>query len=178
MLATDDYALDEIRHAELCYGLAAALDGAELGPAPFPAAAQVRGPLDLPALAVEALVQGAYLESVSAEVARALSSRTEIAAIRDILQTIATDEARHAAHGWDVIDFCRAHGGELVEHALETAVVRLPTLEASLAPLAASGALEPFGIPGLALTQRCESNARAACLARLRDTPQPLTAIT
>src|SRR5688572_6390900 len=60
-------ALDEIRHAELCFSLARALDGGALGPAPFPEVQRARArssarPRALAQLAVDALIDGALHE--------------------------------------------------------------------------------------------------------------------
>jgi len=67
--AANQDSLDEIRHAELCFSLATALDGTRWSPAPFPEAGRVPAlprsrPLALARLAVTSLVDGALHEGV------------------------------------------------------------------------------------------------------------------
>lgn len=150
-------ALDEIRHAELCFSLARAIDGAAASPASFPAASRASAPsrirtVALAELAVSSLVDGALNEGVSARIVSRLARRVEDPAIRAILREIAADEGRHAAHGWDVIRFCLTEGGAPVAHALAGAVRALPErLTSTLAPASRDGAWERWGIPGEAL---------------------------
>jgi hypothetical protein len=160
-------ALDEIRHAELCFSLARAIDGAEASPAAFPEAARAPAPsrfrtVALASLAVSSLVDGALNEGVSARIVARLARRVEDPALRAILREIAADEGRHAAHGWDVVRFCLAEGGAPVAHALAGAVRALPSrLTSTLAPASRGGAWERWGIPGEAL--------EGAELAKTRD---------
>src|SRR5262245_45656421 len=101
-------ALDEIAHAEICFGIARAVDGADIGPGAFTAAARPRSlsrlrTLALAQLAVDSLVEGALHEGVSARIIAKLARRCEVDAIRSALARIAADEGRHAAHAWHVI---------------------------------------------------------------------------
>lgn len=150
-------ALDEIRHAELCFGLAWAIDGRVESPGAFPAAARARmlsrsRTLALAELAVDSLVDGALHEGVSARIIAKLAKRCEAPAIQSILKEIAADEGRHARHGWDVVRWCLTEGGEPVARALEGAVRALP--EAMSSPIldeARDGSWERWGIMGEAL---------------------------
>jgi hypothetical protein len=147
-------ALDEIRHAELCFGLARAIDGLCESPGAFPEAAHVRTlsgsrPLALARLAVDSLVDGALHEGVSARIVAKLGRRCEAPAIAAILKEIAADEGRHAHHGWDVVRWCLAEGGEPVARALEGAIFALPRSMVSPIPLGArDGSWECWGIMG------------------------------
>ena len=101
-------AIDEVRHAELCFSLARSLDAREEDPGPFPAAQRARTlpptrTLGLAVLAVDSLVDGALHEGVSARVIAKLAKKSDVPAIRGVLE-IAADEGRHSAHGWDVVD--------------------------------------------------------------------------
>jgi hypothetical protein len=160
-------AIDEIRHARLCYGLAAAMDGENVGPSSFPAAAQPRdGRLDVQALAAECIVESCLLESASARVAAALASHGEAPErIRAVLDTITADEARHAAHGWEIVAWCREVGGASVDAAMEKALARVEVASAT-APVD-HDALERWGIAGPALWRRCIGEALADIRARL-----------
>lgn len=100
-------ALDEIRHARLCYAAATAFDGRVRGAAPFPAAVM---PLDhtptLESLAIECARESCVLEGASAIAAGRLAEHPELLPeLRATLREIADDEARHAAHGWDALDW-------------------------------------------------------------------------
>jgi hypothetical protein len=102
-------ALDEVRHARLCYELANGMDGRELGPAPFPYAVLPRDTqISLSSLAQECIVESCVFESASAMVAEKLLQEPGLdRPIRRVLEIIAYDEARHAQHGWDVVAWCR-----------------------------------------------------------------------
>lgn len=147
-------ALDEIRHAELCFGLARAIDGRVESPGAFPEAARTRmlsrsRTLALAELAVDSLVDGALHEGVSARIIAKLARRCEAPAIHAILKEIAADEGRHARHGWDVVRWCLAEGGEPIARALEGALRALPTTMSSPMPdEARDGRWERWGIMG------------------------------
>lgn len=166
-------ALDEIRHTELCFSLARALDGQALAPGPFPAAATARTlprtrVLALAQLAATSLVDGALNEGVSARVIGQLARRCEDPAIRAILAEIAADEWRHAAHGWDVVRWCLDEGGALVGTALRGAALAIPTTPRPSSPAAAlDGSWERHGIHGAALERREYTRTRADLLRRL-----------
>jgi hypothetical protein len=172
-------ALDEIRHAELCLSLAAAIDGKHESPAPFPQAQRSGGlpptrVLALAKLAVDSLVDGALHEGVSARVIARLTDRATVPRIRDMLRTLAADEGRHSANGWRVVEWCIREGGRPVVHAVEGAVGRLPRRMHSTLPVPAQdGSWEPWGIPGGALEAAEYANARAYVTSRaaslLRD---------
>jgi hypothetical protein len=149
-------ALDEVRHAELCFGLARDLDGRALGPAAFPAVlahGPSRGPrsVRLARLAVDALIDGALNEGTSARAVADLSRRTEAAGPRGVLTEIARDEARHAADNFAVVRWCVEQGGTVVQAALQAAAARIPdTLAPGPHPEAADGRWEAWGIPSRA----------------------------
>jgi len=162
-------ALDEIRHAELCFSLAEGLDGRAVSPGAFREAQTARTlpSMRTPALAtlaVDSLIDGALHEGVSAAVVAELARRTEVPTIRDMLVEIARDEGRHAAHGWDVALWCIDQGGELVLAAVRGALVGLPkTMNTNLPAEAKSGAWERYGIMG----EELEREAYARMLVNL-----------
>lgn len=166
-------ALDEIRHTELCFSLARALDGKSEGPAAFPEASRARTlpatrTLALAALAVDSLVDGALHEGVSARVIAKLARRCEEPQIRAVLKEIAADEGRHAAHGWDVVQWCLAEGGSAVADALHGALQALPrTMRSPLPGAAEDGGWEKFGIHGRALEVEEFASTRADLVRRM-----------
>jgi hypothetical protein len=162
-------ALDEIRHTELCFSLARALDGKTVSPGPFPEAQPVATlprsrSLALAKLAVDSLIDGALHEGVSARIIAKMAPRAEAPVIRDALKEIAADEGRHAAHGWAVVDWCLDEGGSGVGVALLGALRALPReMRSELPAPAADGGWERWGIHG----QRLESEEYEAALAHV-----------
>ncbi len=171
--ASNRDALDEIRHAELCFSLARALDGHATSPGPFPEASRARTlsttrALALAELAVDSLVDGALNEGVSARILARLAKACENSEMRVILKEIAADEGRHAKHGWDVVLWCIAEGGPSVIHALQGAARMLPTGMKSPLPAAATdGSWERYGIHGHALEAAEYIKARADVVRRI-----------
>jgi hypothetical protein len=164
-------ALDEIRHTELCFSLAHALDGKTVSPAPFPQAQRVTTlprsrTLALAKLAVDSLIDGALHEGVSARIIAKLAHRCEVPGIRAALKEIAADEGRHSAHGWAAVAWCLEEGGRPVAEALTGALRALPRAMRSALPEAASGGQwERWGIHGHAL----EAVEYAAALAHVEE---------
>ncbi|MEZ4301671.1 MAG: ferritin-like domain-containing protein [Polyangiaceae bacterium] len=166
-------ALDEIRHTELCFSLARALDGSPDSPSAFPAAARARTlpssrTLALSILAVDSLVDGALHEGVSARVIAALAKRCEHPEIRAVLKEIAADEGRHAAHGWEVVEWCLEEGGRPVAGALRGALKTLPhTMHSDLPAPAEDGSWERYGIHGRELEACQFKETRAHIVQRI-----------
>jgi hypothetical protein len=171
--AANEDALDEIRHTELCFSLARSIDGAERSPGPFPEAQRARTlPKErttaLAHLAVDSLIDGALHEGVSARIIARLVKRCQVPAIRAVLKEIAADEGRHAAHGWDVVEWCLAEGGEPVRRALDGALMGLPeTMTSPLPEGAKDGSWEAFGIHGHALEAEEYAKTTSAIRAKL-----------
>ncbi len=169
--AANQDALDEIRHTELCFSLARALDGKMVSPGPFPEAQRVGAlprsrTLALAKLAVDSLVDGALHEGVSARIIAKLARRGEVPAVRTALEEIAADEGRHAAHGWAVVEWCLDEGGSPVGQALLAALRTLPQeMDSRLPEQASNGGWEKWGIHGHCL----ETQEYGATLAHLAE---------
>jgi hypothetical protein len=169
--AANQDALDEIRHTELCFSLARAIDGKTVSPGPFPEAQRVATlprarPLALAKLAVDSLIDGALHEGVSARIIAKLAPRAEVQGIRAALKEIAADEGRHAAHGWAVVDWCLDEGGSAVGAALLGALRVVPReMRSELPEPASDGGWERWGIHG----HRLESEEYGAALAHLTE---------
>jgi hypothetical protein len=173
LVAAQNDALDEVRHAELCFGLARALDGRAEGPGPFPAAGSAKGAFGprtarLAALAVSSLVDGALHEGISARVIARLARRCEVPSVAALLRTIARDEGRHAAHGWDVVVWCVAEGGRPIVEALNGALAALPAKpQSSFTDEARDGGWERYGLHGAELEDEEHAKTRAFLAERL-----------
>ena len=101
---------------------------------------------------MDSLIDGALHEGVSARVIARLARRCEIPSIATLLRTIARDEGRHAAHGWDVVDWCVGQAGRPVLEALSGAIAALPTRPRStFSDEAHDGDWERYGLHGRAL---------------------------
>jgi hypothetical protein len=166
-------ALDEIAHARLCLALAATIDGEHESPAPFPAvryvpALTVGRSMALTTLAITSLVDGVLHEGVSARVIAKLARVAEAPEIRNVLSTLAADEGRHAAHAWNVVDWCVREGGEVVIGALQGAARAIPEArKAHLPPGGEDGSWERWGIPGEALDAAEYDRARKHLVQRV-----------
>ncbi len=150
-------ALDEVRHAELCFSLARSVDGRAESPGAFPAAGRTR-PLSrvravaLSTLAVDSLVDGALHEGTSARVIASLARRCAHEGIAATLREIAADEGRHAAHGWDVVEWCLSVGGPSVARAVLGAAEAVAERGRAARVIDDEGdALEAWGLHGAAL---------------------------
>lgn len=175
-------ALDEIRHAQLCFSLARSLDGVAASPGAFPAAARVRTlsrrrRLALAELAVDSLIDGALHEGVSARIIAKLARRAEVPAIQAVLTEIAADEGRHAAHGWDVVRWCLDEGGRPVAQALLGALATLPEgMRSPLPEAAREGGWQRWGIHGHALEAEEYARTRDKLVRRVTALTRPTRA--
>ncbi len=115
-------ALDEIRHAELCFALAAGYAGEALGPGPFPVGAEVRVAGSLAALVASAVKEGCVGETVAAVMAAEQLARAKDPAVRAALARIAVDEARHAELAWRAVAWAVREGGAEVRAAAARAL--------------------------------------------------------
>jgi hypothetical protein len=111
-------AVDEVRHAELCLGLASAYFGESVEPAALP----VPGPLaivpDLAAIAAEVVLEGCIGETVATvQALDALAAATD-PAVREVLEATVADETRHAELAWRFVAWAIAQGGAAVKEAV------------------------------------------------------------
>ena len=120
-------ARDEIRHATLAYGLASAFGGDAVGPGPFETLGNLGvRTVTLSSLASECFIDGCIGETVAALGASEARMRATPKAVRDALDVIVTDEARHAEFAYRIVAWALAEGGAPVRAQLESdlAVVR------------------------------------------------------
>jgi len=158
--ATHRAALDEVRHAQLCLGLAGAYRGAPITPGPLPCGDGLRIGADLPALAAAAAREGCVGETIAAILAAEQLARATDPAVRRVLAQIAADEATHAALSFRAVAWALRAGGEPAREAV-AAVFE----EAAREGVAAGGvAADPRGI--LAAHDRLHVEATRAAAAR------------
>ncbi len=114
-------AIDEVRHAELCLGLASAYLGEGVEPAALP----VPGPLvidgDLAAVAAEAVLEGCVGETVATVQALDALVHATDPAVREVLEVTVADETRHAELAWRFVAWAIDQGGAPVRAAVQEA---------------------------------------------------------
>jgi hypothetical protein len=97
-------ARDETKHARMCYGLASAYAGEELGPRPLDLRDLDACP-NLSQIVYETAIDGCLGEAIAAAVARRKLRAETDPVVRKVLRAIARDEAGHARLAWDVVEW-------------------------------------------------------------------------
>ncbi len=145
--AAHEAAIDEIRHARLCFALASAYAGATLTPEPFPFGGAVTVETDLAAMAVAAVREGCVGETLAAlQAAEQLEHATD-PAVRAVLTMIAEDEAAHAELAWRTVAWALSQGVPAVHDAVAAAFADVTAGVPAAYPGASSAALAAHGRP-------------------------------
>lgn len=163
-------ARDEIRHATLAYGLATAFGGVPVGPGPLALVAGARA-TTLVTLVSECFLDGCVGETVAAMAAAEARARALPGAVRDALEVIADDEARHAALSFRIVAWALAAGGAPVRAQL---VSNLELIRRELAAPAPTPGADPAGFDER-LGVLAASTARAVRHRVLADIVVPCT---
>ncbi len=111
-------ALDEVRHARICFALAQGYAGAPLGPSAFPFDGAMSLAGDLASLATSTAREGCIGETLAAIIAASQLARASDPAVRRALSAIAEDEARHAELAWRTVACAIDRGGDAVRDAV------------------------------------------------------------
>ncbi|MFT5681998.1 MAG: hypothetical protein ACI8RZ_002916 [Myxococcota bacterium] len=143
LLATHQAASDEVRHAQVAYGLACSFGAPPTGPAPL----DVRGALDVdlrPAGVMQRLIDEACVgETISALRLRHIAAQVTDPALAGIIHGIAADEERHAALGWRTLRWLlEAHPELRTEAQSRLTEVTPPSTAAASVP----AGLEAWGL--------------------------------
>ncbi len=160
-------ALEEAGHTQACLEVATLLDGREGAVAARPPGNTRRRPrwrrALLVRLAVESYLDGCIGEGSAARVLGALVAEARHPEVREVLRVLAREEMGHARLGRDVVRWCRAAGGPVVDRALALTCRRPRS-----APLPGAGAnLREYGVADAALRQTARERATATALAEL-----------
>jgi hypothetical protein len=115
-------ALDEIRHAELCFSLAEQFGGMRVKAGRFPFGGEVATDLSLSALAAAAVREGCLAETLGAHVAEEAAQLATEPAVRDALTRIAAEEASHAVLSFRIVAWALGSGGAEVRAAVRAAL--------------------------------------------------------
>ena len=108
---------DEVRHAQLCFGIAAGLSGRDVGPGPLDLTGVLDAAEEPGQILRAAIIEGCVNETIAAGYASAAMSRTEEATIRRALERIAEDEQRHAELSWEFATWLLTKDPSLTETA-------------------------------------------------------------
>jgi hypothetical protein len=138
-------ASDEVRHAEVCFGIATQLDGHAQGPGALDLA-DMQLATSLAEAAAAAVREGCVGETLAAAHAATASRQTSDPALAQALAAIADDEARHAALAWRFVQWACGQGdpavGPAVQAAFAAALATPPTARAADLALAGVPAAE------------------------------------
>ncbi len=169
--------IDEIEHARLGFALASRYAGEALGPGPLPLDGALR-PVDLTELAVAAVTEGCIGETLAAIVAGEELAVATDRAVRDALERIAEDEARHAELSWRIVRWAIGAGGERVRAAVAAAFdsgLRVPAVPAD-APALDARTLGDHGrlsaVSRRAVLEAAVRDVLAPCARRLLGEPR------
>ncbi len=116
-------ATDEVRHAQLCFGLANTFDATNQAPAPL-ALADVAPRTDLEQIAAAVVEEACCAETAGALLAaRQLEGATD-PSVRAALSSIVEDETRHAELGWSFVAWALSRAGDSLRPVLAASFER------------------------------------------------------
>jgi hypothetical protein len=128
--ASQRASLDEVRHAERCFALAARYGARALGPSSLTVHDAMTA-MSLAEIAALTAEEGCVGETLGAVLAAAQRDRATDPEARRVLAGIARDEERHAALAWSFVRWAVVRGGAEVRTAVARAVER--AIEGTLA---------------------------------------------
>lgn len=135
--------LDEVRHAQVCFALAAAYGGVARGPGPLPPVQPRAG--GLVALACDTFREGCVGETIAALTALRGRRGCTAEAADVALAAIAADETRHAELAWATVAWAVDVGGREVAEAVRAVAAELRAAAFVDEPLAVEADLRRFG---------------------------------
>lgn len=108
---------EEVHHAELGFAVVSAIAGKPVGPGPYPLST-VPLAASLAELAADAAREGCIGEALASLLALEGARRAEDPTLKQVLTTIATDEAQHALLAWSTVRWAIEVGGDPVRAAV------------------------------------------------------------
>ena len=170
--ATRRAALDEVRHAQQCFGIVQSVAGLLLEPGPLPSAAPRGG--DLARLAANTFEESCVSETIATLGALDVTPAVAHEPIRDVLSGVIHDEAEHAAMGWACVSWAVRRGGEPVLAAVlqqaERLSARLHRAPDLAEPAASTALLRSFGLLPVTDQLRIERAAWSDTITPLLET--------
>jgi len=128
-------ALDEIKHAELCFSLATLYAGQSVGPGPLPVDARALTSWSLLEAAVGTVEEGCVGETIAALEAQVAADLAQDEAVRAVQRRVYEDESRHAELAWRFVRWAAQVGGAPLRAALRDAFERTLTRFEGATPL-------------------------------------------
>jgi hypothetical protein len=107
-------AIDEIKHAQLSFGLASSFSGSPISPGEYTPHTISIEP-DLLGICSAVAREGCVAETFSTLKAALDLEEEKDPVVREVLQTIIKDETRHSVLAWDTIKWCIERNSTLVE---------------------------------------------------------------
>ena len=136
-------ALEEIRHAQMCFAIAYRYDPVPTAPGPLVAPAARES--SFVRLAVDTFIEGCVHETTAALEASRAAAGCTVTAIRRVLHRIADDETEHSATAWATVAWALEQGGQLVALALRREADRVAQQLASIASDDSAGLFRQHG---------------------------------
>jgi hypothetical protein len=115
---TQRAAADEVRHARICFALAAAYSSRIVEPSKFPLGTSLELETDLASIAAATAAEGCFEETLSCLALAEAAHRCEDPCVRTALSSLVKDEARHAALAWRTVQWSLSQGGQSVSDAV------------------------------------------------------------
>jgi hypothetical protein len=157
---------DEIRHAELCFGVAGAYAGREIGPAPLEIGGSLEFSSSLVAIVTAVVHEGCVGETVAAFLAASSRDAAADPTVRAALDEIVVDEASHSALAWRFVAWALAQGDRSVRRAVTDAFSAAMATSPAAAPTAEAGNAAILRAHGR-LSAEDRSRAAEICLAEV-----------
>jgi hypothetical protein len=115
-------AIDELRHASVCWSLSEHFGGGAVSVGAFPFGAPVAVNGSLAELAASAVREGCLAETLGAHVADVAAELSAEPAVRSALRSIAAEEATHAVLSFRIVAWAMRIGGAEVRAAVRAAL--------------------------------------------------------
>ena len=115
-------AIDELRHATVCWSLSKHFGGGAVSVGAFPFGAPVAVNGSLATLAANAVREGCLAETLGAHVADVAAELSAEPAVRSALRSIAAEEATHAVLSFRIVAWALRRGGAEVRAAVRAAL--------------------------------------------------------
>jgi len=161
---------DEIRHAQLCFGLASTYAGLPVGPGPLPMDGAPLVRADRRAILLSTLREGCVGETIAALIAAGARDAATDPAVKSALSEIAADESEHAELAWRALAWaieddpalCDAVEAELVGARADVSSYHSP-LQGDRSALRAHGRLPEAEL--VAIAERAMAEVVLPCAA-------------
>jgi len=112
-------ALDEIRHARMCWSALAAIEGVPRGPSPM--SIPPMPAIDVERILVATVIEGCVGETLGSLMFAEAARRCTVPALARMYATIADEEAEHAALAFRIVQFLANGDASRIDYAIDAA---------------------------------------------------------